>query len=278
MAAELAVIKQTELGFTNASGFELMQRAAKALAASELVPKQFRCTDPRGTDPKSLANCMIALNMAHRMQADPLMVMQNLYVVHGHPAWSSQFLIACFNQCGRFSSIRFNFFGERGKDTWGCKATATELATGEVLTGPEITIDMARKEGWYEKDGSKWKTIPELMLRYRAAAWFIRTIAPEIAMGFHTADEVRDGLGAYDAEVIETPAAPPEKKASTLDAIVDAAEAKKPEAKPVVSQPTDRKPEAEPPNGLPAEDIEYLRQAGAEGEGELFGGGDPFKG
>jgi hypothetical protein len=168
------------------------------------------------------------------------MVMQNLYVVHNRPAWSAQFLIACFNKCGRFSSIRFQFFGEHGKDSWGCRATATEFATGEVLTGPDITIDMAKKDGWFAKNGSKWPTIPEQMLRYRAAAWFIRTVAPEIAMAFHTADEVRDGLGRYDgdAEVIETtpmqPEPKPEAKPSALDAIVDAAEA----AKQPIPEPT----------------------------------------
>jgi len=234
MAAELAVIKQeqSELGFTNVSGFELMQRAAKALAASSLVPEAYR---------NNQANCMIALNMAHRMQADPLMVMQNLYIVYGRPAWSAQFLIACFNKCGRFSSIRFEFFGEHGKDTWGCRASAKELSTGDILTGPDITIEMARKEDWLTKKGSKWQTIPELMLRYRAASWFIRTVAPEIAMGFHTDDEIRDGLGAYDAdaEIIETDSEPKEKK-SALDAIVEAETngeikpAKQPEATPAL--------------------------------------------
>ena len=37
---------------------------------------------------------LIAQNMARRMGADLLMVMQNLYVVHGRPGWSAQFLIA----------------------------------------------------------------------------------------------------------------------------------------------------------------------------------------
>jgi hypothetical protein len=266
MTAEIAVVK-SEIGFTNTSGFELIQRASKALAASDLVPKAFR---------GNMANCMIALNMAERMQADPLMVMQNLYVVQGHPSWSAQFLIACFNQCGRFSSIRFNFIGERGKDNWGCQATATELSTGEIVTGPEITIELAKKEGWYAKPGSKWQTIPELMLRYRSAAWLIRTIAPEIGMGFHTSDEMRDGLGAYDAdaEVVETPIASDEKLKSTLDSIVDAAEATPQKSEPK-SEPKKSKAKPDPitgePAGLPAEDIEFMKQA-LEEDGDLFKG------
>jgi hypothetical protein len=66
------------------------------------------------------------------------------------------------------------------------------LATGEKLTGPDVTIGMARKEGWYDKKGSKWQTMPQLMLTYRAAAFFIRTCAPEISMGLPTSDELED--------------------------------------------------------------------------------------
>ncbi len=50
----------------------------------------------------------------------------------------------------------------------------------------------AEAEGWIARSGSKWKTIPELMLTYRAAAWMVRTNAPEIAMGLPTAEEVDD--------------------------------------------------------------------------------------
>lgn len=172
-----------QVGLADSQSFELAQRVAKCFAASTLVPKQYQ---------NNLPNCVIALNMAGRMGADPMMVMQSLYVVHGTPSWSAQFLIATFNKCGRFSSIRYDFFGTEGQDDWGCRAKATELSTGELLTGPLVTIALAKKEGWYQKGGSKWQTMPEQMLRYRAAAWFVRTIAPEIAMGLQTAEEIRD--------------------------------------------------------------------------------------
>jgi hypothetical protein len=139
-----------------------------------------------------LANCIIALNMAQRMSADPLMVMQSLYLVHGRPSWSAQFLIATFNRNGRYSSIRYKWQGTEGKDDWGCRAYATELATGNEIIGPLVTIGLAKAEGWFQRTGSKWKTIPELMLTYRAAAWMVRTNAPEIAMGLPTADELDD--------------------------------------------------------------------------------------
>ena len=182
-------------GFGDLQGFELMQRQCKALASSTLVPQQFQGNIP---------NCLIALEMAQRIGASPLMVMQNLYIVHGRPAWSAKFLIASFNQCGRFSAIRFEWSGKRDADDWGCRAWATEKETGEKIYGPTITIKTAKDEGWYNKSGSKWKTIPELMLQYRAAAWMVNTHAPEISMGLNTAEELGDtfdaapsGDGAY---------------------------------------------------------------------------------
>ena len=170
-------------GFSSLQGFELAQRAAKLLAQSSLVPKEYQ---------GNLPNCVIALNMAARMNADPLMVMQNLYIVHGKPGWSSQFLISTFNTSGRFSALRYEWVGEEGKDSWGCRAWAIEKATGEKLVGATVTIELAKREGWYDKNGSKWKTMPQQMLMYRAASWFIRAYAPELAMGMHTAEEIYD--------------------------------------------------------------------------------------
>lgn len=172
-------------GFGDLASFELMQRAAKLLSASPLVPQIYQGAE-------GFPSCVIALNMALRMQADPLMVMQNLDVIHGRPSWRATFLIACFNQCGRFSALRYRWQGKEGSDDWGCRAWAIEKASGEEVVGPLVTIALAKAEGWYSRGGSKWKTIPELMLNYRAAAWMIRTHAPEIAMGLPTSDESDD--------------------------------------------------------------------------------------
>lgn len=169
--------------FNDSQGFELAQRAAKALSASSLVPQQFQ---------GNLPNCLIALEMAQRIGASPLMVMQNLYVVQGRPSWSAKFLIATFNQCGRFSAIRYEWVSGPGKKEWGCRAWAVEKETGQKITGAWITWEMAEKEGWSKKSGSKWLTIPEQMFMYRAAAWLVNTHAPEISMGLNTAEELGD--------------------------------------------------------------------------------------
>ena len=179
-------------GFDTVAGFEAIQRMANLFSASSIVPDTYRSKGQN--DYTSKGNCVIALDMALRMGANPLMVMQNLYVVHGRPAWSAQFLIATLNKSGKFSALRYAFQGTEGTDGWGCRACATELSTGEKLQGPLITIGLAKKEGWYGKTGSKWQSMPELMLQYRAAAWFVRSYAPEIAMGLRTAEEELDTI------------------------------------------------------------------------------------
>ena len=196
-----ANLPAVQVSFDSLQGFSLMQRVARSLAASSLVP-----TDYQGNIP----NCLIALEMAHRIGASPLMVMQNLYVVYGRPSWSAQFLIASFNQCGRFTAMKFRYQGEEGTDKWGCRAYAKEKATGEEIVGPLVTLAIAKAEGWFTKKGSKWQTIPELMLMYRSAGWMVRTHAPEISMGLHTSDEVSDYGVAVDApfEVTQDEIAP----------------------------------------------------------------------
>ena len=160
------------------TSFETAQREAKALSSSDLVPQQYK---------GNVANTLVALEIAHRIGASPLMVMQNLHIIHGRPSWSSTFVIAAINGSGKFTALRFV-----GDLKTGIKAVSVEKATGEPVEGPIVTMEMAKQEGWLDKAGSKWKTMPELMMRYRAAAFFGRLYAPEITMGMHSVEEIID--------------------------------------------------------------------------------------
>lgn len=181
--AERSEVKLTQAHSAERDAFELALRKAKVLAASTLVPPQYQDNIP---------NCLIGINMARRIGADELMVLQNLYIVQGKPGWSAQFLIATFNQCGRFTALRYEWQAEPGSKDRGCRAYATERETGERIVGSWVTWKMAEAEGWTKKTGSKWLTIPDQMFQYRAAAFLIRTHAPEIAMGLQTIEEIRD--------------------------------------------------------------------------------------
>lgn len=210
--AEVQIIKakqDAEFAMTTAGqmlrSFEATQRIAKMYATSSLIPASLK-GDPNkefGTPEqkvqaamqKTYANCTIALNMAQRMNADPLMVMQNLYIVHGQPSFSSKFLIACINKCGRYAPLRYEFKGEQGTDDYGCRAYTYETSDvkhKEPIYGTWVTMGMAKKEGWTTKNGSKWLTMPDQMLIYRAAAFFQRSNCPEISMGLSTSEELQD--------------------------------------------------------------------------------------
>lgn len=177
--------------FADTNSFEHSQRVAKMLSSSNLIPKEYQ---------GNIQNTMIALEMANRIGASPLMVMQNLYIVHGKPSWSSSFIIAAINNCKRFSPLRFKMKGEA--ETLSCQAWANDVHTNEKLVGPTISMEMAKKEGWLSRTGSKWQTMPELMIMYRAAAFFGRLYSPDILMGMHTVDEVRDSESTPAVNVV----------------------------------------------------------------------------
>lgn len=187
MAKEIQVAdtQETRPGFFSSAAIEQLKTITNIFNNSALVPETYR-------GQHNFGNCAIVLAMAARMNADPLMMLQNVYVVYGTPALSSKMLIALFNTCGRFGSIHYKETGKKGTDSQGVIAWAKELATGDILEGPEVTIAVAKAEGWYKKNGSKWQTMPDQMLRYRAASWFIRTTAPELSVGLQTDDEVID--------------------------------------------------------------------------------------
>ncbi len=203
--------------------FETYQRIAKPLSESNFVPAQYR---------GNIGDCTIAVEMAARLGVFPLTVMQNLCVVKGNPTWKSKFLIACVNTCGRYTTLDYHIgidgnVGEVMAKTWvkdekgkghevlkpfeypmldnlTCVAFATEKTTGKMLQSPAVSIRMAIQEGWYTKDGSKWPSMPELMLRYRAASYWVSSFAPEISMGFRTEEEARDIVDVEYEDVTET--------------------------------------------------------------------------
>ena len=187
---DLSVLSNSFFG--DIKSFENGQRMSKVFAGSDIVPDVFK---------NNIGNCMIALEMSNRMGANPLAVMQNLYIVHGKPAWSSQFLISCINASGRFTPLRYKFSGTG--DERSCIAWAKD-ATGEVLESPAVSIAMAKAEGWFQKNGSKWKTMPDLMLSYRSAAFFARLYAPELTMGIQSEHEIID-ITPFASEVNDMP-------------------------------------------------------------------------
>jgi hypothetical protein len=182
--ASLQAVNSNEMLF-NVQMFEHAQRVSKLFATSSMVPDHFK---------NNVGNCFIALNIASRMQLDPFMVMQKMYIIHGKPGIESQLIIALINKSGLFTPLQYRMEGEDKE--MKCTAYATHNETGEVCS-QTVTWDMVEAEGWNKKPGSKWNTLPELMFRYRAAAFFARVYCPEVIMGMKTSEELHDTVHLY---------------------------------------------------------------------------------
>jgi hypothetical protein len=184
MSTEIITSTNTDIEIQReAAAFDMLQRQAKMFSASTLVPKDFQ---------GNIANCAIAINIAKRLGTDPFMTIQNVDIIHGRPSFRATFLIAMVNSSGRFEPLQFKMGGAEGSPDRSCIAWAKSKDDGSILEGPKITLAMAKAEGWSTKSGSKWITMPELMLRYRSAAFFARLYAPDITLGMMTAEEAQD--------------------------------------------------------------------------------------
>lgn len=189
---DIAIVPDTQNVFQDKEKFDQALRGAMALAKSTIVPTTYQ---------NKPENCFIAIDMANRMGVSPMIIMQNLYVVQGKPSWSGQACKMLIENSKKFEELHHVYTGEKGKDTWGCYVQARRKSDGQIVKGAEVTIEMSKKEGWYNKSGSKWQTMPELMLSYRASAFFARVHVPEALMGISTAEESEDT--AKEKRVVE---------------------------------------------------------------------------
>lgn len=179
---ELVTAKNTSI-FASQESFALAGKMAETFARSTIIPKEFQ---------GNACNAMIAIEMANRLNTSPLMIMQNLDVIYGRPAFRSSYLIGVINASGKYKTeLQFEVKGSAAKGDLSCLAWA-EAKDGHRVEGMTVTYAMAKAEGWVEKNGSKWKTMPELMIRYRAAAFFARLNCPELTLGIQTSEEIID--------------------------------------------------------------------------------------
>lgn len=176
---QLAIREDSSI-FASPERFEIAGKMAVSLSKSTIVPKEYQ---------NNPSNGLIAIELANRLGVSPLMVMQNLYVVYGRPSWSAQYMIAMINSSGKYDfELQFDEKTDKNGKPFSCQCWTERH--GRKVTGPVIDMDMARAEGWLNKTGSKWQTMPQMMLRYRAASFFGRMNCPELTMGIYTREEV----------------------------------------------------------------------------------------
>ena len=186
---ELAPQQQTDLAvkngnkdvWTNMIDKYGAVKTAEFLSKSAFVPASYQ---------GNAADCLIAVDFASRVGVPPLTVMQNMNVVKGKPSWSGQFCMALIHAHPAFTNARLVYTGTKGTDNRGAYVTALRTSDGSRVDGTEVTMAMAKAEGW--TNNPKWRNMPEQMLGYRAAAFFARLHCPEALLGLQTSEEIED--------------------------------------------------------------------------------------
>jgi hypothetical protein len=213
---QMSEVEFDENGCIKSATMGGLWRLARIYADTDLVPDQYK---------RKPANCFLALQLAFRWKADPIMVMQNTYVVHGRPGIEGKLVAALLNCSGKIKGkIKYEITGSLQTKDYCCRAWAIDAESDEEV---EAVVDWAMIDGekWAEptvtKSGarlpSKWETMPRVMGTYRASTFLVRLHYPELLMGMRTADEQED---IEKAERLRLPA----KRLESIDDLADAME------------------------------------------------------
>ena len=164
-------------------------KIAQQYAKSDLIPDNYK---------NKPENVIIALGMSSKMNLDLFTIMQNLDIVKGKARWNGSFCRTLIEKTGKYKDLDLIYTGEKDKDTFGCYLQAVRKNDGKIVKGAEITVGMAKAEGWWSKkdkfgkETSKWQSLTELMLGYRAMSFFARMHCPEALSGVYTGEEIED--------------------------------------------------------------------------------------
>lgn len=177
---KVAVVDDSEFAnWLDSSRFEHIWRIAKVFSETQMVPQAFQ---------KKPADCMVAIQMAMRCGIDPMMFLQNSYVISGKPGIETKLAIAMLLKSGRIrGTITYACEGQ-GKDLQ-CTASCVMADTGELLEHT-LTWHTVERSGWSAKDA--WKKDPQQMMQYRAAMRLIRSHFPDVLLGCYSKDELDD--------------------------------------------------------------------------------------
>lgn len=191
-----AIANYQPTGMLDPTTFEHMQRVGKMLALSPLFPDHLRKPSPD----VALANGVLCINMAMRLNEDVLTVAQNIFFVNGRPGWAATYMIAKANQSGKFiNPIDWDITGEG--EAMSATAWAELSSTGKRVQAV-VDMKMARAEGWTKNP--KYQSMPRQMLSYRSAVFLIRLYVPEVMVGVPSTAELEDEAASEAKDV--TPA------------------------------------------------------------------------
>ena len=152
---------------------------AEKIASSVLIAGSYR---------HKPADVYMGLEMSEKLGVNLGEFLNNVYISGGKPCMTTALMISLVNRSGKFKEpIQFISKGEG--DSLEVTAFAHLQSGNRVTAG--ITMKQAHQEGWTRN--KMYQSLPELMLRYKSAAFLIRTFAPEVTLsGIHSVEEMQD--------------------------------------------------------------------------------------
>jgi hypothetical protein len=150
-------------------------KVATRISNSQLVPEAYRGKPE---------DCLLALEMATRLRESPVAILQNLYIVKGKPMMNASFSIDRLNKSGLIEAP-MRFVTEGKGDDLVVTAVCVRAQDGEEIS-VSASMAMAKHEGWSNPDKygkSKYISMPEHMLSFRAGALLIRRHFPSVVFG-----------------------------------------------------------------------------------------------
>lgn len=158
--------------------YDFMVRKAKILAASQFLPAHFRGKP---------ADCMVALELGQRLDVPAMLILQHSHVVKGKIGIEGKLAMALLRQRSPYIDIDVEYEGSGMSRQ--VTVSGKRKRDGKIHS---LTMTMQEVQAWGWLQNDMWKKMPDQLLCYRAAIFFIRRYCPECLMGLSTKDELMD--------------------------------------------------------------------------------------
>lgn len=205
------------------------------LVDTAFIPDAYRPkVDPRATEEEkqrarnvAIANATAAVLQGLTLGVDPLVALQQIYIVHGRPGMYAKFMVALVQAHGH------EVWDEDVSDT---RAVVCGRRKGtEHIARVTITMDMAKRAKW--TSNAKYQETPQDMLWSRAASRVCDRIASDVLKGITSVEEIQDTIKATAEVDSGRRTVSPRKRAQAAVAAAPPAEEPPLDAEPATSEP-----------------------------------------
>lgn len=184
------------------SSFDEAWRVAKVLAASDLVPKDYK---------DKPENCLVAMQWGADVGLPGLQALQNIAVINGRPSiWGDAAKALVLNNPA-CDDIEEWMEGDGEKMVAVCVAKRKNKRPVEQ----RFSVDDAKKAGLWGKQGP-WQNYPKRMLQMRARGFALRDAFPDALRGLVLAEEAQDFV---EKEINPLPESAASRPARTVPAL-----------------------------------------------------------